>query len=678
MLGYRAQFEVLDRDPACNARLGRLHTRRGVVETPIFMPVGTQATVRGMTVEDLKACRAQILLANTYHLILRPGLDVFQKFGGIHQLMNWHGPVLTDSGGFQIFSLPNQRQMTEEGAVFTSHVDGRRVHLSPESSIAAQRAINSDIMMVLDECVPSTCDYTTARNAMELTHRWALRSLAARGDSDQAIFGIVQGACFEDLRQCSADFLSQHAFDGFAIGGLAVGETQDQRRDFTELSCSLMPHDKPRYLMGVGTPVDLLEAIYRGVDMFDCIMPGAHAQQGTAFSFEGVVRMRRGAYRLDESPISATCECYTCKNYSRAYIHHLAKAKEGLGWRLIAFHNYHFYLELMRLVRSMIADKTFAKNYSGLVSALGQFDISYPATADQPRPKAPARERRLNRFQVLLVGEHPNQQGFIHDEATGEQMHRGQNPDHEAHRLYVEQTGLVDLMGASKHSELVIWDLGMGAAHNAMAVLRAAESIAADALRRKVKIYSFENDLDSLRLAVKYAKHFPHLFHRAPKKILQDGQFEHDKLALSWQLFEGDFRETITSAESPDVVLFDPFSTQSNPEIWQLDFVSRLRQQAGSKSFIMSTYSSATAFRAALLAAGYWVFEGRNLSDTRGSTYAFSHPHAEHPRWQPEQKLDQRWLERWRRSSAKFPTGLEPERHADFSERVESAPQFQW
>jgi queuine tRNA-ribosyltransferase len=669
MLKRRCTFELITTDPGCKARLGRLHTRRGTVETPIFMPVGTQATVRGMTVEDLQTCGAGILLANTYHLILRPGVEVFQRFGGIHPFMKWNGPVLTDSGGFQIFSLPNHRKMTEEGAEFVSHVDGKKIHLSPESSIGAQRAINSDIMMVLDECVPSTTEHANALRAMQLTHRWAVRSLKARGDSDQALFGIVQGACFEDLRRQSADFLTQLPFDGFAIGGLAVGETQDQRRDFTDLSTSLLPHDMPRYLMGVGTPVDLIEAIYRGVDMFDCILPGAHAQQGTAFSFEGVVRMRRGAYRLDDAPISKTCKCHTCLNYTRAYLHHLVKAKEGLGWRLIAFHNFYFYLELMRQVRGMIAEHSFAAHYHRLVENLGQFDIDYPATPE--KPKAPAAERKLNRYQVVLKGDFPNQRGFIRDHVFGEQMHRGEDPDAEAELLYVEQTGIRDLVRLNRQPEIVVWDLGMGAAHNAMAVLRAFEQTHS-ANSPRIKLISFENDLDALHLALKYNKHFRHLHHSAPKKLLSNGQYHCDKTSLHWRLIEGDMRTTIDGVESPDVVLFDPFSNQANPEIWQLEFLQKLKEQSAGKSFVLSTYSSATPFRAALLAADYWVFDGVNISANRSSTLAFSGQDSAHPRWSVESMLDRRWLEKWQRSSTRFPQGLSPELHEDFGRRVQS------
>ena len=283
----RLQFQLIKTAKHSRARATTFRTLHGQIETPIFMPVGTQATVRAQNRNTLAKTGAQILLANTYHLLLRPGQEVFEKMGGIHRFMKWDRSVLTDSGGFQVFSLPHARKMTEEGASFRSYVDGAVILLSPERSISMQRAIGSDIMMAMDQCIPSTAERTEAEAAMHLTHRWAKRSLAARGDSAQSLFGIVQGACFEDLRKQSADFLTELPFDGFAIGGLAVGESKAMREDFTELSAAMLPTHLPRYLMGVGTPIDLLEAVHRGVDMFDCIMPTALAQQGVSFTFQG-------------------------------------------------------------------------------------------------------------------------------------------------------------------------------------------------------------------------------------------------------------------------------------------------------------------------------------------------------------------------------------------------------
>jgi len=342
------------------------------------MPVGTQATVKGLTPESLKLVGSNVLLANTYHLMLRPGVEVFEKFGGIHNFMKWDRPVLTDSGGFQIFSLSNERKITEEGARFKSYIDGKTFLLSPEESIRVQRAIGSDIMMVLDECVPSTSSHSEAKRAMLLTHRWAARSLAARGDSPQALFGIVQGACYEDLRRESARVLTDMPFDGFAIGGLAVGETKAQREDFCGFTAALLPKDKPRYLMGVGTPLDILEAVYRGVDMFDCIIPSNLAKRGTAFTSNGKVHIYRGTYKLSEAPLDPNCSCSTCATYSRAYLHHLIKADEYLGWKLMSKHNLFFYHQMMEEIRRAISDDTFVSYYNEKRDLWSRGDEEHP------------------------------------------------------------------------------------------------------------------------------------------------------------------------------------------------------------------------------------------------------------------------------------------------------------
>ena len=359
----RLSFRILSEAPGSRARTTRFKTLHGEVETPIFMPVGTQATVKCLTVETLKSLGSNVLLANTYHLMLRPGVEVFKKFGGIHRFMNWDGPVLTDSGGFQIFSMKNRRQISEHGARFRSYVDGLYHMLSPEESIRVQEAIGSDIMMVLDQCVPSTSPHKVAEDAMELTHRWAKRSYEARGDSPQALFGIVQGACYPDLRARSVEALSQIGFDGLAIGGLAVGESKAEREDFTEITTALLPRDLPRYLMGVGTPLDLLEAVHRGVDMFDCILPSSLAKRGTAYTSLGRLHMYRSVYKFSEDPLDPECPCNTCKNYSRAYLHHLNKADENLGWKLLSKHNLFFYHQIMQEMRQHITAGTFLDYY---------------------------------------------------------------------------------------------------------------------------------------------------------------------------------------------------------------------------------------------------------------------------------------------------------------------------
>lgn len=354
------QFSVSAVDPGSRARRGKLVTAHGPVDTPAFMTVGTRATVTGLTPGDLREVGAQVVLGNTYHLMLRPGPELFKRVGGIHQFMRWDGPVLTDSGGFQIYSLSEDRVISERGARFRSYTDQRMHMLSPERSIEVQTAIGSDIMMVLDVCVDARSDEPTTRAAMERTHRWALRSLKARTNPEQALFAIMQGGVHQDLRRASAAFLREHPFDGFAIGGLAVGDTRSEREAITEMAADLLPADRPRYLMGVGTPPDLLYAMLAGVDMFDCILPTHLAWQGTAFTSTGRVKVTRGSQAGEDRPLDATCTCTTCRDYSRAYLHHLFKCSEPLGPRLMSLHNIHHYLTLMAESRAAIEAGVFA------------------------------------------------------------------------------------------------------------------------------------------------------------------------------------------------------------------------------------------------------------------------------------------------------------------------------
>lgn len=367
------RFELLATDPT-GARAGVLHTRRGAVPTPVFMPVATHATFRHLGLEEAWGTGARIVLSNTFHLLLRPGPEVLRHFGGIHPFMQWEGAVLTDSGGYQIFSLPLAREITEKGAWFRSMHDNSRHLLSPESSIAMQQAINSEIMMVLDVCINSTTDEAGTREAMERTHRWALRSLAAKQahSTGQALFAIVQGGVHPRLREQSAAFLTQHPFDGFAIGGLAVGETKHERESMTELATALLPADRPRYLMGVGTPLDLVEAVLRGVDMFDCIIPTKMAQQGYAYTFHGLVRVTRMAHRLEERPLEEGCTCAVCQRYSRGYLRHLLSGKHGPGVRMLAHHNVHHFQELTRRMREAILQGRYAQLCEELRRVLGR------------------------------------------------------------------------------------------------------------------------------------------------------------------------------------------------------------------------------------------------------------------------------------------------------------------
>lgn len=373
------KFELLASRGA--ARRGRLTFARGVVDTPAFMPVGTYGTVKAMTPRDISEVGAQIILGNTFHLYLRPGLDVIGAFGGLHDFMRWQGPILTDSGGFQVFSLAHRRRISEEGVTFSSPVDGARVFLSPEESMRIQHVLNSDVVMIFDECTPYPATLQEAEVSMELSLRWARRSADefARLDNGNALFGIVQGGVYPDLRRRSADGLQQIGFDGYAIGGLAVGETEQERDDMLDVLAPLLPQDKPRYLMGVGRPQDIVAAVCRGVDMFDCVMPTRHARNGFLFSRHGTVRIRNARYATDTRVIEEGCTCYTCRSgFSRAYLRHLDRCREILGNQLQTIHNLHHYEQLMHGLREAIAadrlDAFVADFYAALRDGAGAGD----------------------------------------------------------------------------------------------------------------------------------------------------------------------------------------------------------------------------------------------------------------------------------------------------------------
>ncbi|MDM8546787.1 tRNA guanosine(34) transglycosylase Tgt [Candidatus Venteria ishoeyi] len=340
-----------------HARRGTLQFARGQVETPAFMPVGTYGTVKGMRPEEVRATGAQIILGNTFHLMLRPGIEIIQQHGGLHGFAHWDGPILTDSGGFQVFSLGKMRKITEAGVTFQSPVDGATVFLDPEISMQVQRALDADIVMVFDECTPHPATWAQAKDSMELSLRWALRSKTAHGDNPHALFGIVQGGMYEDLRDHSLAGLKDIGFDGYAIGGLSVGEPKADMMRILEHLGPQMPTHHPRYLMGVGTPEDLLDAVWRGIDMFDCVMPTRNARNGHLFTRHGTLRIRNHRHKHDTRPLDESCDCYTCQHYSRAYLHHLDKAREMLGSHLNTVHNLHYYQTLMREVRAAIENQ---------------------------------------------------------------------------------------------------------------------------------------------------------------------------------------------------------------------------------------------------------------------------------------------------------------------------------
>lgn len=338
------------------ARRGRLVFDRGVVETPAFMPVGTYGTVKGMTPEEVKETGAQILLGNTFHLWLRPGQDIMRKHGDLHDFMNWHGPILTDSGGFQVFSLGDIRKIKEEGVHFRNPINGEKIFLSPEKSMEIQHDLGSDIVMIFDECTPYPATYDVAKKSMEMSLRWAARSRQRFNELENknALFGIIQGSVYEDLRDVSLTGLLEIGFDGYAVGGLAVGEPKEDMHRILKHVCPQIPEDKPRYLMGVGKPEDLVEGVRRGIDMFDCVMPTRNARNGHLFTTDGVVKIRNAKYKDDVTSLDAECDCYTCKNYTKSYLHHLDRCNEMLGARLNTIHNLRYYQRLMQGLRDAI------------------------------------------------------------------------------------------------------------------------------------------------------------------------------------------------------------------------------------------------------------------------------------------------------------------------------------
>ncbi len=354
------KFELVKVDPATGARRGRLHTPRGVVETPVFMPVGTQATVKALLPAEVAGQGVEIILCNTYHLYLRPGHELIRDLGGLHRFMAWDGPILTDSGGYQVFSLTGLRQVQEDGVVFQSYLDGSRHFLGPEKAIEIQLALGADVIMALDECVRYPTTYEYARGALDRTHRWAARCRAAHPGEAPALFGILQGSVFPDLRERSALELTRMDFPGYAVGGLSVGERPAQMYEALGLTTAMLPPDRPRYLMGVGTPADLVEGVARGVDMFDCVMPTRHARTGSLFTADGHLNIKAARHAREEAPVDPACGCYTCAHFTRAYLRHLFVAGEILGIRLNTIHNVHFYADLMRQIRAAIETGGFA------------------------------------------------------------------------------------------------------------------------------------------------------------------------------------------------------------------------------------------------------------------------------------------------------------------------------
>ena len=387
-------FELLTEDSRSRARRGRISTAHGVIETPAFIPVGTQGSVKAVSPRELRELNAQIILGNTYHLFVRPGLDVIKHFGGLHRFANWDGPILTDSGGYQIFSLAKLRKITEDGVHFQNHVDGTPAFITPEIAMEIQATLGSDIAMVLDECAPYPCDYEYAARSAEMTTRWAKRckTKAESGNPKperQLVFGIVQGATFDDLRKSSAQAMVDLDFDGYAIGGVSVGEPEEEMMRAVEASEPFLPVGKPRYAMGLGTPPQMLEMIARGMDMFDCVLPTRLARNGTAFTATGTLNLKNAEFALDKRPIEESCTCPACLEFTRGYIRHLIKAEEILGLRLITLHNLHFYLDLMRQAREHIENGSSEEFRKRFVSNYKTRDADLAETLEGRAPASP-------------------------------------------------------------------------------------------------------------------------------------------------------------------------------------------------------------------------------------------------------------------------------------------------
>lgn len=355
------KFELYKKDERTRARLGKVITAHGEFPTPIFMPVGTVGSVKSFMPRELEELNAQIILGNTYHLYIRPGLEIMKQAGGLHRFMNWSRPILTDSGGFQVFSLARLRKVSEEGALFNSHVDGKEIFLSPEKVMEIQAVLGSDIAMVFDECPPFGEDKQKLAESLRLTARWAERCKRAKSLDYQALFGIIQGGCFSDLRKESLQRTVEIGFDGYALGGLGVDEPQEKTREMLEEIAPLMPENSPRYLMGFGMPLDIFHAVSCGVDMFDCVIPTRYGRNMTAMTAKGLLVVRNATYAQDMTPLDADCACYACRNFTRAYIHHLVRCGEILGLRLLSWHNIHFYLDLMRQIRASLERGDFTE-----------------------------------------------------------------------------------------------------------------------------------------------------------------------------------------------------------------------------------------------------------------------------------------------------------------------------
>jgi queuine tRNA-ribosyltransferase len=664
-LKFSVDAEALD----SSARACTFKTLHNTVKTPVFMPVATTASLRTQSLDSAREIGFPVLLSNTYHLLLRPGTEVFEKMGGIHRFMNWNRSILTDSGGFQIFSLSESFAVSSEGARVKSYVDGKEFLLSPESSIETQKIIGSDIMMALDQCISSKSAENECLESIDITARWAQRSLAARGDSPQSMFGIIQGACFPDLRKISARQITSLPFDGYAIGGLAVGESADQRKDLTELTAQLMPKSRPRYLMGVGTPIDLLEAVHRGVDMFDCIIPIAMAQRGNAYTSAGKIELRRGVYKFADVPLDENCDCLACRRYSRAYLHHLVKTNEFSGASLIGQHNLKFYFRLMNDMRSHIIHGDFRSFYDRKKEELILCDEENPKTVPSKRRRK--NTRVLGNYEVV---QHKDGFHSIRDKVSGETMHSVTDPMVESRLLYVDQSDLRNQLSKEAGGPLVIWDVGLGAGTNAMAAISEIESLRKQTgASRGVRLFSFENDLDSLRLTLKSPSLFPHVKHPAPASIAKNGSWESSVSGIEWTLLTGDFALNFEKTPAPDIIYYDMFSLNFNDSLWSMRLFKRIFDHCNGKDARLITYTVSTRIRSALLAAGFFVCYGTGTGPKTETTIAFTSYDDARTHSRP---VGTEWLGKWERSTAKVDGNLSEEEKESINQKVKNHKQF--
>jgi queuine tRNA-ribosyltransferase len=485
------------------------------------------------------------------------------------------------------------------------------------------------------------------------------------------MFGIVQGACFKDLRKQSAEFLTQLPFDGFAIGGLAVGESKAEREDFTEFAAALLPSHLPRYLMGVGTPIDLLEAVHRGVDMFDCIIPTSFAQRGVAFTSTGRLQLRRGVYKFTDTPLDPNCPCETCATHSRAYLHHLVKTEETLGWQLLGTHNIYFYHRLMDKIRASILNDTFSSLYLELKESLVQTDEDNPVQRPKPKRKPKGAPLSLGDYEIYV-----SPQGFssIRHIPSSEIMHSVSEPIVEANHLYVKQSQLEARVCEKTDQPLIIWDVGLGAATNAMAAIHCYEKLMPS---RPLHIYSFENNLDSLKLAVKHPHSFNYLRHGGPTALLRDGSWKSKTGSLSWSLIEGDFLNRFSEVPVPELVYYDPFSYKTDSPLWSYECFKRLFNYFKGSSTTLYTYSASTAVRASLLASGFFVAKGIGTGPKAETTIAVSTSPQQVHVHRGEVLLGVDWLGRWERSGARFPIGILENEIPSFETIIRNHQQFE-